>query len=97
MNFLGIGGAEVLFVMLIVLLVFGPKKLPQIARTIGQTTKKMREASSQLAKEMSQEMKGTEDIKTEISDLVQKAISPSDESGKPKGTESKPVQPVQKE
>ena len=90
MDFLGIGGSEVLLILVIVLLVFGPTKLPEIARTLGETTRKMKETSSRLVKEVSQEMEDAQDAKKEISELVQKAVLPLDEKSEPKGDDSKP-------
>jgi sec-independent protein translocase protein TatA len=48
----GIGGGELIFIMFIVLMLFGSDKVPEIARTIGKT--------------MAQIKNATNDIKTEI-------------------------------
>ena len=44
MNFAGIGPAELLVILIIALLVFGPSKLPEIARDLGRSLQKWREA-----------------------------------------------------
>lgn len=79
MDFMGIGGGELLLILLVVLLVFGPKKLPEIGRTLGAATKKIKQASSQFAKDMSQEMKETGELKKEVSGLVNKELIRLDE------------------
>jgi sec-independent protein translocase protein TatA len=48
----GIGGGELIFIMFIVLMLFGSDKVPEIARTLGKT--------------MAQIKNATNDIKTEI-------------------------------
>jgi TatA/E family protein of Tat protein translocase len=49
MAFLGgssIGSAEVLLLLILILILFGPKKLPELARTIGRFLGEFRRASS---------------------------------------------------
>jgi len=42
----GIGPAELVVVLVIALLVFGPKRLPEIGRSIGAAMRQLRQASS---------------------------------------------------
>ncbi len=44
-----LGGLEILIVFFIALLLFGPKKIPEIARTLGEAVREFRKASSPLA------------------------------------------------
>ncbi|HWZ66052.1 MAG TPA: twin-arginine translocase TatA/TatE family subunit [Patescibacteria group bacterium] len=39
---LGVGTPELLIVLVIVLLIFGSKKLPELARSLGQSAKELR-------------------------------------------------------
>ena len=39
---MAIGMAEVLIVLIVVLILFGPKKLPQLARSIGSSVREYR-------------------------------------------------------
>ncbi len=48
----GIGGGEIIFIMFVVLMLFGSDKVPEIARTLGKTMAQIKHA--------------TNDIKTEI-------------------------------
>ena len=54
----GMGFSETIFLFLLALLIFGPKKLPEIARQVGKALNEFRRASndfkSQLAAEISQ-------------------------------------------
>jgi TatA/E family protein of Tat protein translocase len=44
----GIGMSEILMILVVVLVLFGPSKLPEIARTIGKGLREMRRASDDL-------------------------------------------------
>jgi len=43
-----IGTQEMILVLVIALIVFGPKKLPEIGRTVGRTLRELRRASNEL-------------------------------------------------
>jgi sec-independent protein translocase protein TatA len=57
------GGAEVLLILLVALLLFGAKSLPQIARNLGRTLEHLRRAANDVKDEV---MKAApaEDIRT---------------------------------
>lgn len=46
------GGTELIVILLIVLLVFGAKKIPELARGLGQGIQEFKNASSQIKKEI---------------------------------------------
>jgi len=56
----GLGPAEVVVVLIIALIVFGPGRLPEIGQALGSTIRDFREASSGITRELSQEMEATE-------------------------------------
>lgn len=39
----GIGGGELIAILFVVLLLFGPKRLPQLGKSLGKTMKAIRE------------------------------------------------------
>jgi TatA/E family protein of Tat protein translocase len=47
---------EILFIMVLALLIFGPKRLPQIGRTMGKALGEFRRASSDLKRSMEVEL-----------------------------------------
>lgn len=61
--FLDVSGGELLIIILVVFLVFGPQKMPEIARKIGRAMNEMKKASNDLTREFRQEASG---IRTEI-------------------------------
>lgn len=48
----GIGGPELLIVLLVVLLVFGPRKIPEVARMLGKGLREFRRLSTEFQREM---------------------------------------------
>lgn len=46
------GGGEVLLILLAMLLLFGAKKLPQMARTLGRTLEEFRRATREVSDEI---------------------------------------------
>ena len=47
-GFLGIGGNELLIILIFAFLIFGPDKLPQIARTLGRAIARFRDAQNEV-------------------------------------------------
>ena len=59
-----IGSMEILLVFVIALLLFGPKKLPELGRSLGKTIREFKKASSELRDTLEREVdevKRTED------------------------------------
>lgn len=57
---LGIGGPELLVILVIALLVFGPKRLPEFGRTIGKGLSEFRRASNDLKRSLEEEVAAEE-------------------------------------
>lgn len=51
-----IGGTELLIIMIIALVVFGPKRLPELGRTIGKGLSEFRRASNDLKRSLEDEI-----------------------------------------
>jgi sec-independent protein translocase protein TatA len=50
--FSGIGGSEILVVVLVVLILFGSKRIPDLARALGKATREARKAVNQVRDEI---------------------------------------------
>ncbi len=50
--FMGIGGQELIFILLIILVLFGAKKLPELARGMGQAIKEFQKAKDEFSDEL---------------------------------------------
>ena len=55
MNVFGIGLPEMALIMMVALLVFGPKKLPEIGRSLGKAIKGFQDASKEFEDEFKKE------------------------------------------
>ncbi len=60
MDIFGLGPVEILLILIIGLLVFGPDKLPQIGREMGKAFRAFRKASSDLTNEVNKELENKE-------------------------------------
>jgi len=79
MGFFGMGTGEIILILVVALIIWGPNKLPEIARKIGQATRTIKKASSDLTSVMVREIEAEE-----------KTSPPSPPEKKPAGTTVKP-------
>ena len=47
-----IGGPEIIIIILFVVMFFGSKKIPELARSLGQTIREDKDASNEIKKEI---------------------------------------------
>lgn len=83
MNVFGIGLPEMAVILVLALLVFGPKKLPEIGRSLGKTIKELQNASKQFEEELKKEAKEIEKtvaspMKATLDPQPPKVLSPQD-------------------
>ncbi|WP_457680057.1 twin-arginine translocase TatA/TatE family subunit [Thermovibrio sp.] len=67
----GLGTQELIIILVIALLIFGPKKLPELARSTGKAINEFRKASSGLLDE-EEEKKERKEEKRESSQVASK-------------------------
>ena len=76
MNIFGVGLPEMAVIGAVALLVFGPKRLPELGRTLGKTLKGFQSASKEFEREINKAM-----AEPEVSDGAAKSVEelpPSD-------------------
>ncbi|MCK4777546.1 MAG: twin-arginine translocase TatA/TatE family subunit, partial [Actinomycetia bacterium] len=52
---LGLGPTELIIILFIVLLLFGPKRLPEMGKAIGQTIKEMKKSQKEASEDKEEE------------------------------------------
>ena len=57
MNIFGIGIPEIAVIVVLALLIFGPKRLPQLGKTIGKTLKGLQTTSKEFENEINKTLK----------------------------------------
>ena len=60
MDFFGVGPLEVLLILAIALVVLGPRRLPEIGKTLGRTVRVLRKASFDLTAQVNKELEEEE-------------------------------------
>jgi Tat protein translocase TatB subunit len=80
MDFLGIGPLELLVILIIALVVVGPEKLPEIARSIGKTMRDLRNMSQGFTAEWEREFNRMSQIETGEKGLQQAVTEPLKEA-----------------
>ena len=63
-----IGGTEIFFVILLVVMLFGSKKIPEIAKGLGKMMREVKDASNEIKREI-------KDSSNEIKDNIDKEIN----------------------
>src|SRR3954452_22322657 len=71
-----LGWQETVFIFFLALLIFGPKKLPELGRTIGKALTEFRRASSELKSTFDREMKTLEQETQSIKEAANYQIEP---------------------
>ncbi|ACK72605.1 twin-arginine translocation protein, TatA/E family subunit [Gloeothece citriformis PCC 7424] len=61
MNIFGIGLPEMMLILVVALLIFGPKKLPEIGRSLGKAIRGFQEASKEFESEFNREAQQIEE------------------------------------
>jgi TatA/E family protein of Tat protein translocase len=86
----GIGGQELILILVVALLVFGPKRLPELARSLGRGLAEFRRASSDLR----QTLQEAADAPSSLADASPGGTEPKPErlEGAAARDESRPAQ-----
>jgi sec-independent protein translocase protein TatB len=70
--FLDISGGEFLLIVLAAFIVFGPKKMPEIARQLGKTMNELKKTTSDITREFKE---GADQVKREVQKMKTDVIS----------------------
>ena len=56
MGFFDIGIGEILMILVVAVIIWGPRRIPEIGRTIGKALRTLKKASSDLTAELTKEI-----------------------------------------
>ncbi len=79
MDFFGIGFGEVVLILIIALIVFGPGRLPEVARSLGRMSRNLKKMSSDLTTAVTKEIgleEERQNLKKMSSDLTTAMTKP---------------------
>lgn len=84
--FFDISGGEIFVILLVVFIVFGPDKIPEIARWIGKSVNEIKRATSEITEEITKETKDiretTDKLKSDIRNVTRDITKSVEESSK---------------
>ncbi len=97
MNIFGIGLPEMAVIGILALLIFGPKKLPEIGRSLGKAIRGFQDATKEFETEFKREAEQLEKVVTEpmkatLETIQQPALSPA--SSEPEAAVEVEVEPA---
>ena len=78
-----VGVPELIVIFIIALIVFGPRKLPELGRTIGKALAEFRKHSAELRMAVDQEMRELERHTQELEAKAREAVEPPAAPGVP--------------
>ena len=95
----GIGMPELILILAVALIVLGPKRLPEIARTLGKglaefrrTTDELKEEIREVEEEIEHPSSSTDELKEEIREVKEEIENPSSSTASAEESPT-PVQP----
>lgn len=64
--FPNIGGTELILIIAIALIIFGPGKLPEVGRALGKTIREFRRSTREISEDLIRDVK---DVKEEVKEV----------------------------
>ena len=82
MNFLGLGPMEILLILIVALIIFGPGRLPELASGLGKAIREFRKVSSELTRDWTREIaKETQSNSNKNEETDSKPVTTKEEEG----------------
>jgi TatA/E family protein of Tat protein translocase len=85
----GIGMPELILILVVALIVIGPKKLPDLAKSLGKAMGEFKKATNEI-KDSMQLDSGIQEVKTSFEDLEKELKKPVENAGSTASTEIAP-------
>jgi len=91
--FFDISGGEIFVILLVVFIIFGPDKIPEITRWIGKSVYEIKRATSEITDEISKETKDIREAADKLKEDVQKTTREITKSVEESGKNQKSKEP----
>ena len=65
--FFNISGGEIFIILMVAFIIFGPQKIPEIAKKLGKGIKEMKKATNDIKREIDKEINK---VKSDVDDAV---------------------------
>ena len=75
LTFLFIGGTEIIFILFIVVLVFGADKLPEVARGLGKGMRTLKDATNDIKHEVTKSAKENNIVDTDVTKNINEELN----------------------
>ncbi len=82
MDFLGVGPGELILILIIALIVFGPQRLPELAASVGKALREFRQMSQEITQDISKEFGAVSETLSETTAELQQAGSETENETK---------------
>lgn len=92
-----LGVPELLFILALALLIFGPRKLPEIGRTLGRGISEFRKASSELRRTLNTEVLSEEVRQSDPRRILREPTEPPAAEKKPPAKQKPPKEEASSE
>ena len=66
----GVGTSELVIILIIALLILGPKEIPKVARTIGRGMRELQRAKDELKKNIEFEEETVSQVKSDLHEMI---------------------------
>jgi sec-independent protein translocase protein TatA len=89
------GGGELFFIVLIIIMLFGSKKIPELARGLGKGMKEIKNATGEIQKEIRDgardisTLKDSVDVEKQVKDMIKKETTSEETKSQEKLEEEK--------
>ncbi len=70
----GVGTSELVIILIIAILILGPKEIPKVARSIGKGMRELQRAKDELKKNIEFEDDPISNIKSELNDIKEEVL-----------------------
>jgi sec-independent protein translocase protein TatA len=88
-----IGMQELIIIFVIALIIFGPRRLPDLGKSLGRSIAEFKRASNDLRNTLEEEIRVDEQRQTKTAETAPVPAAPDGPAADPRATDNTPIQP----